>query len=118
MRREALQDFAPTGDGLDEVCTISGSAFHLFKIASEQLIFTGKDMLARNAGLPEGFFNDLQIRHPGNHHAVQGARGAKDASEHRHRVVLEDAVALAAHQGAVEIPEQNAHRVISKWRLK
>ena len=110
MFMDSLQDFSRAGHSFDYVRAVAGGAFHLCDVATLQLVFARADLFARDAFAAQGFFDDLQICHARDDHLVQAPSRAEHRFKHRNCVVLEYSIARAAHQRAVEIPEENTKR--------
>src|SRR5437762_10620291 len=117
MRR--LKGFASTGHRLDNVSSVSHGSLHLFDVATAQLVFARADIFAGNSFAAQSFFDNLQVGHSRHDHLAQTTGGAKDAFQHRDRVIFEYSVQAATHEGTVEIPEKDSKiRLFSGARIK
>src|ERR1043165_2871727 len=108
MLVHGFENFACPRNDLNDVRAISNGAFHLAYITTTELVLSLADMLASDAGAAQRFLDNLQVGHSRHNHFAERTRSAEDRLEHRRGVVLESTEPLAAHERAIEIPEEDA----------
>src|SRR6185436_8806720 len=108
MSIEGLECLKRAGNGFDNMSTVPHRSLHFCDVAGAQLVLARTDVLAGYSFTAQRLFDNLQIRHPRNGHAVQRAGRTKHRLRHRNRVILECSKAPAAYQCTVQIPEEDA----------